>query len=54
MIMSAKYLLIRIPTPRHPEIKAGLAGNLCRVAVIVASLTRAVAAEPRFRSEFGR
>jgi carbon-monoxide dehydrogenase small subunit len=32
MIMSAKYLLDRIPDPTEDEIKEGLAGNLCRCA----------------------
>ncbi|MGE0405191.1 MAG: (2Fe-2S)-binding protein [Candidatus Korobacteraceae bacterium] len=32
MIMSAKYLLITNPHPSVPEIKEGLAGNLCRCA----------------------
>ena len=32
MIMSAKYLLLRNPHPTVPEIKEGLAGNLCRCA----------------------
>jgi aerobic-type carbon monoxide dehydrogenase small subunit (CoxS/CutS family) len=32
MIMSAKYLLDRVPNPTEDEIKEGLAGNLCRCA----------------------
>jgi carbon-monoxide dehydrogenase small subunit len=32
MIMSAKYLLDRVPDPTEDEIKEGLAGNLCRCA----------------------
>jgi len=32
MIMSAQYLLDRVPNPTEDEIKEGLAGNLCRCA----------------------
>jgi carbon-monoxide dehydrogenase small subunit len=30
MLMSAKALLNRIPTPTEEEVRAGIAGNLCR------------------------
>jgi carbon-monoxide dehydrogenase small subunit len=49
MIMSAKYLLMTNPHPSVPEIKEGLAGNLCRCAgysrIIEAVITAAKAGD---------
>ena len=30
MILAAKHLLDRIPSPTHEQIRKGLSGNLCR------------------------
>jgi nicotinate dehydrogenase subunit A len=50
MIMSAKELLDRIPQPSEPDVRAALAGNLCRCGThnrIVRAVLRAAHANGR-------
>jgi aerobic carbon-monoxide dehydrogenase small subunit len=49
MILAAKHLLDHHPTPTREEIKAGLAGNLCRCTGYV-KIVDAVQAAARTRS----
>jgi nicotinate dehydrogenase subunit A len=50
MIMSAKELLDRVPQPQEEEVRAGLAGNLCRCG----THNRIVRAVLRAAKEMGR
>src|SRR5262249_11381985 len=52
MIMSAKELLDRNPRPSEPDVRAALAGNLCRCGThnrIIRAVLRAAQANERAR-----
>jgi carbon-monoxide dehydrogenase small subunit len=57
MLLSAKALLDRVPSPEIPEIEEALSGNLCRCtgyAKILKAVQRAAQALAGGRREGGR